>query len=85
MLHTQWIFMPSVAGPSRQAGAALLILFYLRAPLNINAVLSLNYSLEGLPALLAFVYLPLFLSSTFPLCLPSLYSWLSLSTPKVNF
>ena len=55
-----------VASLSRQAGPALLILFYLRAPLNINAFLSLNYSLTGLPTHSAFVYLPLFHSSTFP-------------------
>lgn len=73
-----------VASLSRQAGAALLILFYLRAPLNINAFLSLNYSLTGLPTHSAFVYLPLFHSSTFPPV--SAFSTLSsLSTPKVNF
>lgn len=32
----------SVASRSCQAGAALLILFYLRAPLNINVVFSPN-------------------------------------------
>lgn len=43
----------------RKGGPALLILFYLRAPLNINVVFSLNYSLTGLPALSAFLYLRL--------------------------
>lgn len=74
-----------VASLSRQAGAALLILFYLRAPLNINVFLSLNYSLTGLPTHSAFVYLPLFHSSTFPSCICLHYTWRSLSTPKVNF
>lgn len=73
-----------VASLSRQAGAAPLILFYLRAPLNINAFLSLNYSLTGLPTHSAFVYLPLFHSSTFPSCICLHYTWRSLSTPKVN-
>lgn len=65
------LYALTVAGPSRKAGAALLILFYLRAPLNINVVFSLNYSLTALPILSAFVQLPPFLSSTFPLYLPS--------------
>lgn len=63
------LYALSVASLASQAGAALLILFYLRALLNINVVFSLNYSLTGLPTLPAFVYLPLFLSSTFALYL----------------
>lgn len=66
------LYALSVASLSRQAGAARLILFYLRAPLNINAVFSLNYSLAGLPALSAFLYLPLCLSSALHLYLPAL-------------
>lgn len=53
---------------SRLAGAPLLILFYLRATLNINVILSLNYSLESLPGLTAFVYLHSTLPIPPPLC-----------------
>ena len=75
----------SLASPSHQDGAALLILFYLRAPLNINTVFSVNYRLAGLPTLSAFIYLALFPVSTFPPCISIRCSSLSLSTPKVNF
>lgn len=79
------LYAPTVASPSCQAGPALLILFYLRAPLNINVVFSLNYNLTGLPTPSAFVPASLFLSPPLSLCISLHHSWLSLSTPKVNF
>lgn len=69
-LHTQWIFMPCLF-PVLPVTGAPLILFYLRAPLNINVAFSLNYSLTGLPTLSTFVYQCLFLSFL-AVCLPSL-------------
>lgn len=70
----------------RLAGAPLLILFYLRATLNINVVLSLNYSLESLPGLTAFAYLRLPSPPPHLICvLHSTTPGSGFSTLKVNF